>query len=140
MRLFINYPCVERFLVLHSTRRTKTLASEATALAHGREAAEDAAETARRTFEQGAIGDALPSFDVGAGKLEDGLGVLTAFVTAGLVSSNSEARREIRGGALKVNDKSVDDEQAVLTPADLSDDGVIKLSRGKKRHALLRAG
>ncbi len=118
----------------------KTLATEATALAHGRPAAEDAAETAKRTFEEGAIGDTLPSFDVDPSTIEAGLGILTAFVTAGLVSSNSEARREIRGGALRVNDKAVSDESAVLTPADLTKDGVIKLSRGKKRHTLLRSG
>jgi len=116
----------------------KILATEATALAHGRTAARDAAETAVQTFELGAIGGALPTIEVARDTLAAGLGILAANVAAGLVSSNSEARREIRGRALRVNDVVVTDEQAVLTEADLTEAGVIKLSRGRKRHALIR--
>lgn len=116
----------------------KALATEATALIHGREKAEAAAETARKTFEQGALAEDLPSVSVPKSDLENGLGVLQAFVTAGLVKSNGEARRQIKGGGLKVNDTPIKDEKASLSLADVTDDGVIKLSMGKKRHVLLK--
>jgi tyrosyl-tRNA synthetase len=116
----------------------KILATEATAMVHGREAALAAAETARRTFEEGAIADDLPSVEVGRGELEAGLGVLTAFVKAGLVASNGEARRQIKSGGLRVNDQPVTDEKMVLTASQLTSEGVIKLSMGRKRHVLLR--
>ena len=114
------------------------MATEATALIHGRDKAEAAAETARKTFEQGALADDLPSVSVPKADLENGIGVLQAFVTAGLVKSNGEARRQIKGGGLKVNDAAVNDEKASLSQADLTDDGVIKLSIGKKRHVLIK--
>ena len=93
----------------------KILATEATALVHGREAALAAAETARRTFEEGAIAEDLPSIEVARGELDGGLGVLTAFVKAGLVASNGEARRQIKSGGLRVNDQPVTDEKMMLT-------------------------
>jgi tyrosyl-tRNA synthetase len=117
----------------------KLLATEATALMHGREAALAAAETARRTFEEGAIAENLPSVEVARGELESGLGVLTAFVKAGLVASNGEARRQIKSGGLRVNDEPVTDEKMALTSSQLTSEGVIKLSMGRKRHVLLRA-
>jgi tyrosyl-tRNA synthetase len=119
----------------------KVLATEATALLHGREAAEAAAETARQTFEQGTLAQSLPTVEVPAALLETGLGVLTAFGPehAKLLPSTSEARRQIKSGGLKVNDAVVTDERAVLRSADLTPEGVIKLSFGKKRHVLLRA-
>jgi tyrosyl-tRNA synthetase len=117
----------------------KLLATEATALMHGRDAAEAAAETARRTFEEGAIADDLPSIDVARGELDGGLGVLTGFVKAGLVASNGEARRQIKSGGLRVNDQPVTDEKMQLTASHLTAEGVIKLSMGRKRHVLLRA-
>jgi tyrosyl-tRNA synthetase len=116
----------------------KVLATEATALLHGRDKAVQAARTAQETFEQGATSQSLPSVEIGSGELENGLGVLAAFVKAGLAKSNGDARRQIAGGGLRVNDVAVTDEKAQLTPADLVD-GVIKLSFGKKRHVLLRA-
>ena len=115
----------------------KILATEATALLHGR-AAEQAAETARRTFEEGALAETLPTVEIPSGKLEAVLSVLDAAVHVGLVSSKSEARRQIKGGGLKVNDVAVADEKMVLTARDLTRQGVIKLSLGKKRHVLLR--
>jgi len=115
----------------------KILATEATALLHGRAAAEQAAETARRTFEEGALAETLPTVEIPGGKLEP-LSVLDAAVHVGLVSSKSEARRQIKGGGLKVNDVAVADEKMVLTARDLTPQGVIKLSLGKKRHVLLR--
>jgi tyrosyl-tRNA synthetase len=116
----------------------KTLATEATALIHGRSNAEAAAETARKTFEQGTLAEGLPSVDIPAAELAEGLGVLTAFVKAGLVNSNSEARRQVQSGGLRVNDQAVTDDKATLTKAHVSADGVVKLSMGKKRHVLLR--
>jgi tyrosyl-tRNA synthetase len=116
----------------------KVLATEATALLHGGAAATEAAETARRTFEEGALSESLPTVAITKAELEGGLGVLVAFVKAGLVASNGEARRQIKGGGLKVNDAAVTDEKLALTPRDLSPEGVIKLSLGRKRHVLLR--
>jgi tyrosyl-tRNA synthetase len=116
----------------------KTLATEATALIHGSSNAEAAAETARKTFEQGTLAEGLPSVDIPAAELAEGLGVLTAFVKAGLVNSNSEARRQVQSGGLRVNDQAVTDDKATLTKAHVSADGVVKLSMGKKRHVLLR--
>ena len=114
------------------------LATEATALLHGRDAANAAAETARQTFEEGAIAENLPTVEIPRGELEAGIGVLALFVKAGLVASNGEARRQIKGGGLRVNDVAVTDEKMVLTLADLTPEGVIKLSLGKKRHVLLK--
>jgi tyrosyl-tRNA synthetase len=116
----------------------KTLATEATALMHGREAAEAAAETARQTFEQGLAAQSLPSVFILRDELAAGMGVLNAFVRAGLVPSTGEARRQVKAGGLRVNDAPVADERASLTPVDMID-GAIKLSFGKKKHVLLKA-
>jgi tyrosyl-tRNA synthetase len=147
---------VERFLKLYTTlplsevaklaalkgadinEAKKALATEATALLHGREKAEAAAETARQTFEQGASAEGLPTVELRKTDLAAGIGVLTAFVQAGLVKSNGEARRQIQGGGLRVNDQAVTDEKALLTAADVAADGSIKLSLGKKKHVLLK--
>jgi tyrosyl-tRNA synthetase len=115
----------------------KVLATEATALVHGRAKAEAAARTALETFEQGATAQGLPTVEIAAAELSAGIGVLTAFVKAGLVKSNGEARRQIAGGGLRVNDASVTDEAAKLTASDATG-GVIKLSLGRKRHVLLK--
>ncbi|MEH0073456.1 tyrosine--tRNA ligase [Pannonibacter sp. Pt2] len=116
----------------------KVLATEATAMIHGRETAEAAAETARRAFEEGQTAEGLPTVELPQGELEAGLGVLAAFVRAGLCASNGEARRNITGGALKVNDETVTDDKRSLSMADITGEGVIKLSMGKKKHVLLR--
>ncbi|WP_038958394.1 tyrosine--tRNA ligase [Bradyrhizobium japonicum] len=116
----------------------KVLATEATALLHGRDAANQSAETARRTFEEGALAESLPTVEIPRGELDAGLGVLNAFVKAGLVASNGEARRQIKGGGLRVNDESVSDEKMALSAANLTPEGVIKLSFGKKKHVLIR--
>lgn len=147
---------VERFLKLYTTLplsevaklaalggaeindAKKVLATEVTAMLHGREAAEAAAETARKTFEEGALATDLPSVTVARSEIEPGLGVLSAFLKAGLVPSTGEARRQVKAGGLRVNDVVVTDERASLGLADLSSDGVIKLSFGKKKHVLLR--
>ncbi|MEO6839451.1 MAG: tyrosine--tRNA ligase [Bradyrhizobium sp.] len=116
----------------------KVLATEATALLHGRDAANAASETARQTFEEGAIAESLPTIGIPRAELEAGAGVLGLFVKAGLVASNGEARRQIKGGGLRVNDAAVTDEKMVLTSGDLTPEGVIKLSLGRKRHVLLK--
>ncbi|MBR0687221.1 tyrosine--tRNA ligase [Bradyrhizobium manausense] len=116
----------------------KVLATEATALLHGRDAANEAAETARRTFEEGALAESLPTVEIPRDELEAGLGVLNAFVKAGLVASNGEARRQIKGGGLRINDEPVADEKMALSAANLTPEGVIKLSFGKKKHVLIR--
>jgi tyrosyl-tRNA synthetase len=147
---------VERFLKLYTTlpldeiaklaalqgaeinEAKKTLATEATALVHGRQKAEAAAETARQTFEQGATAEGLPTVELAKAELESGIGLLSAFVHAGLVKSNGEARRQIQGGGLRVNDLPVVDEKMQLTAADVTADGAIKLSLGRKKHVLLK--
>jgi tyrosyl-tRNA synthetase len=116
----------------------KALADAATTLLHGEEAAKQASETSRQTFEEGAISENLPTVEISRAELEAGAGVLALFVKAGLVSSNGEARRQIKGGGLRVNDAAVTDEKMTLTPTHLTPEGVIKLSLGKKRHILLR--
>jgi tyrosyl-tRNA synthetase len=143
LKLFTTLPLneVERLAALQGAEineAKKALADAATTLLHGAEAARVAAETARQTFEEGAIAENLPSIDISRGELEAGIGVLASFVKAGLVASNGEARRQIKGGGLRVNDASVTDEKMTLTPSDLTAEGVIKLSMGKKRHVLLR--
>ena len=116
----------------------KTLANEATALLHGREAAETAAETARKTFEEGALAESLPTVEISGAEFDSGLGVLTAFLRAGLVASTGEARRQIKGGGLRVNDEVLTDERAVLGRDALKGE-VVKLSLGRKKHVLLKA-
>ena len=146
LRLFTLLPLgeiarLERLAGAEINEAKKVLATEATALLHGREPAEIAADTARKTFEEGTLTESLPTVEVPAAVLEAGLGVLTAFGPdyAKLVPSTSEARRQVKSGGLKVNDQTVSDERAVLRPSDLTPEGVIKLSFGKKRHVLLRA-
>jgi tyrosyl-tRNA synthetase len=117
----------------------KILADEATKLAHGAEAAKAAHETARRTFEDGNAGGDLPVVRVQAGDLAKGLPLFEAMKQAGFAASNGEAKRLIKGGGARINDETVSDEARMLTAADLVD-GQIKISAGKKRHALVTAG
>ncbi len=117
----------------------KLLANAATTLCHGADAAREAAETARKTFEDGAIGDSLPVIGVPRAELDAGLPAFEALQRAGLCASGGEARRLIKGGGGRVNDVAFSNETQLVSAGDLNDDGVIKLSAGKKRHALLRA-
>ena len=143
LRLFTEVP-LEEIAALEQAEGAeinaakKLLATEATAMAHGREAAMQAARTAEETFEAGTASAGLPTVALARADIEAGLGVLNAFVTAGLAASNGEVRRFIKGGGAKVNDRPLSDPNAVLSPADISDEGVIKLSIGKKRHVLLK--
>ena len=116
----------------------KVLATEVTAMLHGREAAEEAAETARKTFEEGALADSLPTTLVEKAELDEGVGLLALFVKAGLAGSNGEARRHVQGGAVRINDRPVDDARRMVSTADLTAEGVVKLSLGKKKHVLVR--
>ena len=143
LKLFTQLPLdeIDRLAALRGqelNEAKKILATEATALLHGPEASERAAQTARRTFEEGALTDTLPTVAISRARIEAGVGVLAAFVEAGLVGSKGEARRQIKGGGLKVNDLTVTDEKMVLTPEDVTPQDVIKLSFGKKRHVLLK--
>ncbi|GHA10799.1 tyrosine--tRNA ligase [Devosia pacifica] len=116
----------------------KILATEVTAIVHGREAAEEAAHTARQTFEAGTIDMSLPTAEVTHAELANGMGILVALVSAGLAASNGEARRHVKSGAVRVNDSVIDDDKLILGDNALLEEGVIKLSVGKKRHALLK--
>jgi tyrosyl-tRNA synthetase len=111
----------------------KALANAATALLHGEAAANDAAETARKTFEEGASAAGLPSFNMALP-----VGILQACVAAGMVKSNGEAKRAIANGAIRLNDIAVTDDKAAVTFDDLNSDGVAKLSMGKKNHVLIK--
>ncbi|MEQ8297266.1 MAG: tyrosine--tRNA ligase [Nitratireductor sp.] len=115
----------------------KILATEVTAMLHGRHAAETAAETARKTFEEGALAATLPTIEIAAAALGEGSGLLSLLVQAGLAGSNGEARRHVKGGAVRVNDEPVSDDRRVVGEADLRD-GVVKLSVGRKKHVLVR--
>jgi tyrosyl-tRNA synthetase len=144
LKLFTTLPLDEiaRLASLQGTELNETkkvLATEATALVHGRAAADAAAETARKTFEEGALADTLPTVEIARAELAKGIGVLTAFSEkTGLVASNGEARRQVKSGGLKVNDETVTDERMLLNESMLQA-GVIKLSLGKKKHVLLKA-
>jgi len=116
----------------------KILATEATALVHGRTAADQAAETARKTFEEGATSLSLPTMPVSQKDLLAGIGVLNAFVLAGLAASNGEVRRAIGNGAVAVNDARITSDKHVISSKDITPDGIIKLSLGKKQHVLLK--
>ena len=116
----------------------KTLATEATALIHGRDAAEKAEETARTTFEQGTLSLTLPTITIESSEITAGLGVLNAFVKAGLVASTGEARRQIKSGGVRINDEVITDERRIINKKDFTDSGIAKLSLGKKKHILLQ--
>ena len=116
----------------------KVLATEVTAMLHGRSNAEQAAETARKTFEEGALAETLPTVEIGGDELKAGIGLLSLVVRAGLATSNGEARRHVQGGAVRLNDQPVNDERRAVTTADLTPEGVVKLSLGKKKHILVR--
>ncbi|MGE4313932.1 MAG: tyrosine--tRNA ligase [Pseudobdellovibrionaceae bacterium] len=117
----------------------KVLAFEATAWCHGEDAAKDAEETARTTFEQGGVGADLPSVTISASSLKDGMGILDLLRESGLVASNGEARRLIQGGGAKLNDESITNADMVVSDQALTTDGFLKLSAGKKRHVLVHA-
>lgn len=147
---------VERFLKLYTTlpldeiaklaalggseinEAKKIFATEVTAMLHGREAAEEAAETARKTFEDGEISDNLPTVGVHRATLHEGIGLLSLMTLAGLVNTNGEARRHVEGGAVRLNDEAISDPRMIVNAGHLNDQGVIKMSLGRKKHILIR--
>jgi tyrosyl-tRNA synthetase len=145
LRLFTDLPLdeiarLERLKDAEINHAKQVLATEATALCHGRAGAEAAQETARRVFTEGSVGDALKTVNVPRNELERGLPAFEFFVRAGLATSNGEARRLIRGGGARLNDAALTEETRIITAADLNADGLIKLSAGRKRHALVKPG
>jgi tyrosyl-tRNA synthetase len=143
LKLFTELPLaeiarLERRKDVEINEAKKVLATEVTALCHGRKAAEAAAETAREVFEAGGAGGELPRVGVPRGELERGVAAFELFVRAGLAGSNGEARRLIKGGGARVNDAVVPAEMHPVSLADLDAQGQIKLSAGRKRHALVR--
>ena len=144
LRLFTDLPLDEiaRLEALQGAEineAKKVLATAVTSLAHGRAAAEQVADTARRAFEEGEAADSLPTHHVAADALQAGIPVVRLLAEAGLAASNGEARRLIRGGGARVNDVAVTDEAMTVSAADLRD-GAVKLSAGRKQHRLIRAG
>jgi len=138
LRLFTDLPLGEiaRLETLKGAELNdakKILATEATAVLHGRAAADQAAETARQTFEEGALAEGLPTV---AAKLPEG--ILNLAVATGLAASNSEARKLIANNGLKLNDVTVSDPRLVVDPSALTSDGILKLSSGKKKHVLVK--
>jgi tyrosyl-tRNA synthetase len=143
LKLFtvLALPEIERLAALQGAEineAKKVLATEATALVHGRAAADAAAETARQTFEEGTLAATLPTVEVPRAELKAGISVPAAFVKAGLAASNGEVRRAIANNAMMINDARVTGDKAAISEADVTADGVIKLSMGRKRHVLLK--
>jgi tyrosyl-tRNA synthetase len=143
LKLFTVLPLdeIERLAALHGAEineAKKILANEATALVHGRAAADEAAATARTTFEEGGAGTSLPTVEIPRAELQAGIGVLAAFVKAGLAGSNGEVRRAIANNAIMVNDARVTNDKASIGEADVGTNGAVKLSLGRKRHVLLK--
>ena len=142
LRLFTELPLdeIDRLAALAGSEineAKKILATSATTLAHGRAAADQAAETARLAFEEGEAAEDLPSIAISMADLSVGIPIVRALVECGLAASNGEARRLIKDNGARVNTVTVSLESYVLTPADLID-GAIKLSKGKKQHRLLK--
>jgi len=143
LRLFTELPLdeISRLAALQDAEineAKKILADQATTLCHGADAAKTAAATARQTFEEGSVATDLPTIDAAEAELETGIVLFELLRRAGLCQSNGEARRLIKGGGARVNDAAVNDEMTKVSLTDVTADGVIKLSAGKKRHALVR--
>jgi tyrosyl-tRNA synthetase len=144
LRLFTELPLdeiarLEKLGGAEINEAKKILATEVTTLCHGAAAASQAAETARQTFEQGAIAADLPTVDIARTRLQGGVPAFELFAEAGLAASKGEARRLIKGGGARINDATVASETQPVTLADAGADGVVKLSAGRKRHVLVRA-
>ena len=143
LKLFTNLPLdeitrLEALAGAEINQAKKILANAVTSILHGADAARIAAETAEKTFETGATAEGLPTTDIPRTELGAGIALFATLARAGLASSNSEARRLIKGGGARVNDVAIQDEMFEINASTINDDGVIKLSAGKKRHALIR--
>ncbi|PKQ07888.1 MAG: tyrosine--tRNA ligase [Alphaproteobacteria bacterium HGW-Alphaproteobacteria-12] len=143
LRLFTELPLdeiarLEKLEGAEINEAKKVLATEATAMLHGREEAEKASNAARTAFEEGAISVDMPTVEILATDLDAGIGVLSAFVSAGLAQTNGEVRRLVANSGVSVNDEVVSDPKSIISIRDLTSDGVVKLSLGKKKHVLLK--
>ncbi|MCK5295246.1 MAG: tyrosine--tRNA ligase, partial [Alphaproteobacteria bacterium] len=143
LRLFTELPIseIERLEKLKDreiNEAKKILADEATKLCHGESAAIEARETARKTFEEGKAGGSLPTFDVQKDKLEAGISLIDLLILAKLCKSKGESRRMMKQGGIRLNDEQIKDEAYSVTLENITDNGTIKLSSGKKRHALIK--
>jgi len=143
LRLFTDLPMaeIERLEALRGAEindAKKVLADEATTMLHGAEAARSAREAAEKAFEQGAVSADLPTIEVARAELDAGVPIATLATTAGLTVSNGEARRLAQGGGLRLNDQQIQDGMRLVTSADVTGDGVVKLAAGKKKIVLIR--
>lgn len=143
LRLFTELPIkeiekLEKLKDADINEAKKILANEATKLCHGDRAAKQAAESAKKTFEEGGVGEDLPVFPISAAEMGKGLAVYELFRLCGLADSGGEARRLIRGGGARINDKKVEDENEVIGQAFFQKDQTIKLSAGRKKHLLVK--
>ncbi len=143
LKLFTTLP-IDEIVILEAlegaeiNEAKKILAHEATKLIHGEDAANEAAATAAQVFEQGSVGDDLPSIEIDPARLDAGISILDLFVESGLAESKGEVKRLIQGGGAKLNDAKIMDQDMIAASADLTDEGYIKLSSGKKKHALVK--
>lgn len=142
LRLFTTLPLEEiaRLETLQGAdinEAKKVLAREATALCHGADEAARAEDTARTTFEEGALGDDLPRYPLDRSALEAGIAAFDLMARAGLAASKADARRLIRGGGGRLNDRAFENEMQTVSLCDLTEDGIIKLSAGRKRHVIV---
>ena len=143
LKLFTELPIseIKRFEALKGAEINDAkiaLADGATALCHGVDAAHSAAETAHKTFGEGRFGEDLPRITIPATELSDGIPAFVLIARTHLAKSNSDARRLIKGGGARLNDKKIEDENLKISSIDINDQGIIKLSAGKKRHALVQ--
>ena len=144
LKLFTDLPLSEvaRLAALQGqeiNEAKKILATEVTTLAHGKQAAKSAAETARRTFEEGTKADSLPTVELPRARLKAGIAAFELMHEAGLAESRNEARKLIKGGGGRLNDKPIANDTAAVGESDLDAEGTLKLSAGRKRHVLVRA-
>jgi tyrosyl-tRNA synthetase len=143
LRLFTELPLdeiarLEKLGGAEINEAKKTLATAATALCHGQAAADEAAATAKTTFEQGGASQNLPTIEIPKAELEAGIPLFGLVHKAGLADSNGAARKLIQGKGVKLNDTVIEDEKRPVTMEDVNTDGAIKLSAGKKRHVLVK--
>jgi tyrosyl-tRNA synthetase len=143
LRIFTDLPeaeitRLEKLRGAELNEAKKILGTEATALCHGRTNAEAAAETARQTFEEGEIAQGLPTFEIARAQLDAGVPVANLAQMSGLTTSSGEARRFVQGGGLRINDIAVSDVKAACSLSDVTAEGVIKLSVGRKKHVLIK--
>ncbi len=128
----------ESLIATDINRAKKELAYRLTSLCHGTSAAEQASETARKVFEEGGIGDNLPVIYLSSDELYKGIAITELLFRSNLSDSKSEAKKLIRGGGARVNDTKIEDENVIISSKDMTQDGYIKLSSGKKKHVLVK--